>query len=170
MQSSIITNQKRIESIDILRGHTMVILALDHVRDYIHSTANTDDPLNFETTTPLLFLTRWVTHFCAPTFVFLSGTSIYLQSLRKSKKELSAFLIKRGLWLIFIEFAVISLVWTFNPLYQFIPLQVIWAIGISILILGLLIRLPFNFILSLGLILVLGHNLLDKPESAPGWK
>jgi uncharacterized membrane protein len=169
MQPSLTVKSKRIESIDILRGIAMVIMALDHTRDYIHLTANTDDPLNFATTTPLLFFTRWITHFCAPTFVFLSGTSIYLQSLRKSKKELSAFLITRGLWLIFIEFVVISLAWTFNPLYQFIPMQVIWAIGISMLILGLLIRLPFRYIFVLGLIIVFGHNLLDIPESAPGF-
>ncbi len=169
MQPSLTTKTKRIESIDILRGIAMVIMALDHVRDYVHLTANTDDPLNFATTTPFLYFTRWITHFCAPTFVFLSGTSIYLQSLRKTKKELSAFLITRGLWLIFVEIAIISLAWTFNPQYNFIPLQVIWAIGICMLILGLLIRLPFNLILVLGLIIVFGHNLLDIPESAPGF-
>jgi uncharacterized membrane protein len=163
-------NQKRIESIDILRGIVMVLMALDHVRDYFHITANTDDPLNLATTTPALFLTRWITHFCAPIFVFLSGTSIYLQSLRKTKKELSAFLIKRGLWLILAEWMIISLAWTFNPLYNIIPFQVIWAIGISMLILGFAIRLPFKALLSMGLLIVAGHNLLDIPEAAPGFK
>ena len=94
-------NQKRIESIDIIRGIAMVIMALDHTRDYFHIGANLDDPLNLATTTPALYFTRWITHFCAPIFVFLSGTSIYLQSLRKTKKELGIFLLKRGLWLIF---------------------------------------------------------------------
>ena len=84
--------KQRILSIDILRGIVMVLMALDHVRDYFHITAWTDDPLNLETTTPALFFTRYITHFCAPTFVFLSGVSIYLQSQRKSKSELSAFL------------------------------------------------------------------------------
>lgn len=163
-------NQKRIESIDILRGIVMVLMALDHVRDYFHIAANTDDPLNLQTTTPLLFFTRWITHFCAPIFVFLSGTSIYLQSLRKTKKELSAFLIKRGLWLIFAEFIIISLAWTFNPFYNLIPFQVIWTIGISMVILGLLIHIQFNIILVLGLAIVCGHNLLDIPESVPGFK
>src|ERR1700733_1992340 len=93
-------NQKRIESIDILRGLVMIIMAIDHIRDFFHITGNTDDPLNLATTTPLLYFTRWITHLCAPVFVFLSGTSIYLQSLRKTKKELGAFLFKRGLWLI----------------------------------------------------------------------
>src|SRR5215510_4344875 len=104
-------SKTRIESIDILRGVVMIIMALDHVPAYFHITANTDDPLNLATTTPLLYFTRWVTHFCAPVFVLLSGTSIYLQGLRKSKKELSAFLLKRGLWLIFIEIVVISFAW-----------------------------------------------------------
>ncbi|MBC7507937.1 MAG: DUF1624 domain-containing protein, partial [Ferruginibacter sp.] len=101
MQTTLTNNTKRIESIDILRGIVMVIMALDHTRDYFHITGVTDDPLNLATTTPQLFLTRWIAHFCAPIFVFLSGTSIYLQSLRKTKNELSFFLIKRGLWLIF---------------------------------------------------------------------
>lgn len=170
MQPSLTATKKRIESIDILRGIAMVIMALDHVRDYFHLTANIDDPLNLETTSPLLFFTRWVTHFCAPVFVFLSGTSIYLQSLRKTKKELSVFLIKRGFWLIFAEFFIISLAWTFDPLYHILPMQVIWAIGISMVLLGLIIQLPYRIILLLGLIIVFGHNLLDIPESAPGFK
>ena len=170
MQQPLNLQLKRIESIDILRGLVMIIMALDHVRDYFHIAANVDNPLNLATTTPELYFTRWITHFCAPIFVFLSGTSIYLQSLRKTKKALAAFLIKRGLWLIFVEIVIIALAWTFNPSYNFIPLQVIWAIGISMVILGLLIRLPFNFILILGLLIVIGHNLLDIPESAAGFK
>jgi len=171
MDSSTIS-QKRIESIDILRGIVMVIMALDHTRDYFHIGANTDDPLNLATTTPLLFFTRWITHFCAPIFIFLSGTSVYLQSLRKTKKELGIFLLKRGLWLIVAEWVIIAFAWTFNPFYNIVPFQVIWAIGISMVILGLLIliRLPYYGILALGAILVLGHNLLDIPEAAPGFK
>ena len=169
MPKDISQNQKRIESIDVLRGIVMVIMALDHVRDYFHISANIDDPTNLETTTPLLFMTRFITHFCAPVFIFLSGTSIYLQSLKKSKNELSAFLIKRGLWLILVEIIIISFAWSFNPGYNFIFLQVIWAIGISMVILGVVTRLPFNLILGLGLIIVFGHNLLDVPESQPGY-
>jgi len=160
----------RIESIDVVRGIAMIIMALDHVRDFFHVTAFTDDPLNLATTSPLLYFTRWITHFCAPIFVFLSGTSIYLQSLRKTKKELSAFLIKRGLWLILVEVAIISFSWTLDPFYHFIPLQVIWAIGISMVIMGFVVYLPYNFILAIGLIIVFGHNLLDIPEAAPGFK
>jgi uncharacterized membrane protein len=167
MQLIVPAKSARIESIDVLRGIVMVIMALDHVRDYFHQSG---DPLDLATTTPLLFFTRWITHFCAPVFVFLSGTSIYLQSLRKTKKVLQSFLIKRGLWLIFIEIIVISFAWTFNPHYNIIVFQVIWAIGISMVLLGLLIRLPLNVILITGLIIVFGHNLLDIPESAPGFK
>ncbi|HMJ46950.1 MAG TPA: heparan-alpha-glucosaminide N-acetyltransferase domain-containing protein [Ferruginibacter sp.] len=170
MQQALNINQKRIESIDILRGIVMVIMALDHVRDFFHIAGNTDDPLNLATTTPILYFTRWITHFCAPVFVFLSGTSIYLQSLRKPRKELSAFLIKRGLWLIFAELIIITFAWTFNPFYNFFALQVIWAIGISMVILGITIQLPYKVILVLGLLIVFGHNLLDIPESAPGFQ
>lgn len=159
--------KKRIDSIDILRGIVMVIMALDHSRDYFHFA---DAPLDLSTTTTFLFFTRWITHYCAPIFVFLSGTSIYLQGLRKSKSTLQSFLLKRGFWLIFIEITIVTFAWTFNPHFNFIILQVIWAIGISMVVLGLLIRLPYNFILALGLIIVLGHNLLDIPEAAAGFK
>jgi uncharacterized membrane protein len=170
MQSSSAINKKRIESIDILRGLVMIIMALDHVREYFHVGANLDNPLNLATTTPALFFTRWITHFCAPIFVFLSGTSIYLQSLRKTKKELSGFLIKRGLWLILVELILISFGWSFNPNYNFVFLQVIWVIGLSMVLLGLLIYLPFNAILVIGIVIVAGHNLLDIPESAAGFQ
>ena len=165
MQTSL--TKQRIESIDIVRGIAMVIMALDHVRDFFHITANTDDPLNLATTSPLLYFTRWITHFCAPVFVFLSGTSIYLQSQRKTKKELSLFLIKRGLWLIFAEFFIIALGWTFDPLFHLHPMQVIWAIGISMVLLGLLIHLPYKLILALGILILSGYNLMDIPEASP---
>jgi len=163
------TIQQRILSIDILRGIAMVVMALDHVRDYFHIHAWTDDPLNLDTTTPALYFTRYITHFCAPTFVFLSGVSIYLQSLRKTKNELSVFLIKRGLWLIFVELVLVSFAWSFNPAFERFPLGVIWAIGVSMFILGFLIRLPYKVILGLGLLIVFGHNLLDFREAAPGF-
>ena len=164
MQQSL-NSSKRIESIDIIRGLAMVIMALDHVRDYVHIGANTDDPLNLATTSPALYFTRWITHFCAPIFVFLSGTSVYLQSLRKSKKELGIFLLKRGLWLIIAEWTIVAFAWTFNTNFNIIPFQVIWAIGISMAILGLMIWLPFYVILITGLVIVLGHNALDFAEA-----
>jgi uncharacterized membrane protein len=170
MQQPLAAAQKRIDSIDVLRGIVMVIMALDHTRDFFHVAANTGDPLAVPSASPILFFTRWVTHFCAPTFVFLSGLSCYLQSFKKSKKELSSFLVKRGLWLIIAEVIILSFVFTLNPLYNIIFLEVIWAIGISMVILGLLIYLPFPVILTIGLIIVLGHNLLDIQEASPGFK
>src|SRR5690349_14192460 len=124
----------RINSIDLLRGFIMIIMALDHTRDFFHATAWTEDPLNLATTTPFLYLTRWITHLCAPNFVFLAGVSIYFQSLRKTKRELSRFLLKRGLWLILIEIFVVNLEFGFDIHFSFIALQVIWAIGISMVI------------------------------------
>ncbi len=158
--------KNRIESIDLLRGLVMIIMALDHTRDFFHSQALVDDPLNLNTTSPVLFFTRWITHYCAPIFVFLSGTSAYLQSVRKTKKELSLFLIKRGLWLIAVELFIIGFLFSFDIFYTIFGLQVIWAIGISMMLLGLLIWLPFRLLLTFGLILVLGHNLLDFYEKA----
>jgi uncharacterized membrane protein len=160
---------KRIESIDVLRGIVMVIMALDHVRDYFHYAANLDNPLNLATTTPQLFFTRWITHFCAPVFVLLSGVSIYLQGLRKTKKELSLFLLKRGLWLILVEVVVVSFAWTFNPNYDYVFFQVIWAIGISMVLLSVLIHLPMRYIFLLGLLIVAGHDAFDKMEAGSGY-
>lgn len=161
----------RVESIDILRGIVMVIMALDHVRDYFHITANTADPLDIAAFNIPLYFTRWITHFCAPIFVLLSGTSIYLQSLRKTKKELAQFVLKRGLWLIFAEWTLVAFAWTFNPFFNIFPLQVIWAIGISMVLLGLLLWFNFSYIMLLitGGLIVLGHNMLDFVEAAPGF-
>ena len=162
--------QNRIESIDVVRGLAMVLMALDHSRDFFHIGANLDDPLNLTTTTPILFFTRWITHFCAPIFVFLSGTSIYLQSLRKEKKELSKFLMKRGLWLVLVELLIISFALSFNPFYNVFFLQVIWAIGISMIIMGLMAYIPFKYILLLAIIIIFGHNAFDKMETSSTFK
>ena len=156
----------RVNSIDILRGIVMVIMAIDHTRDFFHNEAFTRDPLDAATTHPLLFFTRWITHYCAPVFVFLAGTSAYLSGLKKTKKELSGFLFKRGLWLVVVEVVIVTLGISFNPMYNAIFLQVIWAIGISMILLSLLIWLPFKVILAIGVIIVAGHNLLDYPEAA----
>ena len=155
----------RIDSIDFLRGLVMIIMALDHTRDFFNSQAMVDDPLNFATTTPALFLTRWITHFCAPVFVFLAGTSAFFQRSRKSTAELSRFLITRGLWLVFIEVVIINFAFSFDPTYSVIGLQTIWAIGISMILLGVVIWMPYSAILALGLLIVFGHNALDFYES-----
>lgn len=158
--------RNRITSIDLLRGLVMMIMALDHVRDFFHDQRISSDPLDFQTTTPALYFTRWITHFCAPVFLLLAGTSAYLMSLKMSKQKLSAFLIKRGFWLIFVEVAIIAFAVSFNPFYNALILQVIWATGISMILLGLMVRLPFSVIFITGLIIVFGHNLLDYPEAA----
>lgn len=176
MAQPTVTGRSRIDSIDILRGLVMVIMALDHVRDFFHKAVveGSGDvatgPTDLDHTTPALFFTRWITHFCAPIFVFLAGSSVYLLSLKKSKRQLSSFLIKRGIWLLIVEVVIISLGWTFNPFYNVIILQVIWAIGMSLILLGVLVYLPFNVIFIIGFIIVFGHNLLDYPAISHGLK
>lgn len=171
------TARNRIQSIDILRGIVMVIMALDHVRDFFYKADVSAggaslalDPTNLATTTPLLFFTRWITHFCAPTFVFLAGTSVFLMGKKKSRSELSAFLLKRGFWLVFVELVIITFGWTYNPFFNLFILQVIWAIGISMILLGIVVQLPFWFVFSLGCIIVFGHNLLDYPAINKNFK
>ena len=152
----------RIESIDILRGLAMVIMALDHVRDYFHYGSFFIDPTDFDTTTPFVFFTRFITHNCAPAFIFLAGTSAFLYGSNKPKPQLSKFLFTRGLWLVFLEIAVNGLLWSFDITYSSIFLQVIWAIGLSMIALSLIVYLPKKMILILGIVLVAGHNLLDE--------
>ncbi len=161
MTSTLAAPKQRIQSIDILRGLIMLIMALDHIRDFFHVQAFTDSPTNMATTTPQLFFTRWITHFCAPAFVFLAGTSSWLAGRRKTTNELSSFLIKRGLWLVFIELFIITLAFTFNPLYNLFILQVIWTIGWSMVILGLFVRTSLRVIIIIGCLLVFGHDLID---------
>jgi uncharacterized membrane protein len=163
-------SKPRIQSIDILRGLIMVIMALDHTRDFFHEDGLTGDPLNPDTTTPILYFTRWITHFCAPTFVFLSGLSAWLQSQRKTKKELSFFLITRGIWLIIVDLTIMSFAFTFDIHFSNFILETLWSIGAGMVILGLVIYLPFNLILALGLIIFFGHNLLDYAEADRGGK
>jgi uncharacterized membrane protein len=151
----------RITSIDLLRGLIMIIMALDHTRDYFHKDAFLFDPLDLEKTSVLLFFTRWITHFCAPIFVLLAGTSAFLSGQKKTKKELSIFLVKRGCWLIFLELTVVNFSWFFNIHFSFILLAVIWALGVSMICLAALIHLPRKWLLVVSLLLICAHNLLD---------
>jgi uncharacterized membrane protein len=150
---------QRIQSIDVMRGIIMVLMALDHTRDYFHFPAMIEEATNIGTTTPALFFTRWITHFCAPVFVFLSGTSIYLQSMRKTRKELAWFLLTRGLWLMFAELTIVGFGWSFG--LNFFFLQVIWAIGASMVLLSGLIFFKYWLLAALGIIITLSHNLMD---------
>lgn len=140
----------------------MVIMALDHVRDYFHYGSFFIDPTNLQTTTPLLFFTRFITNFCAPVFVFLSGTSAFLYGSNKSKPALFKFLFTRGIWLIFLEIVVNTFIWTFDVTYSLQIFQVIFAIGFSMICLSFLIYLPRKVILLVGIILIAGHNALDN--------
>jgi len=160
----------RVASIDILRGLVMVLMALDHVRDFF--TDVRFDPLDLSQTTAALFLTRWITHFCAPTFVLLAGVSAYLTGRSCTRAELSRFLWTRGLWLVVLEVTLMSLVWTFNVRYDHgLFLQVIWAIGVSMIALAALVHLPMPQIAAFSLLIIGGHNLLDgiEPQSFGAW-
>ncbi|OQP59900.1 hypothetical protein A3860_35915 [Niastella vici] len=156
---------KRIHSIDLLRGTVMIIMALDHVRDYFHAGAFQFDPTDLSRTDVPLFFTRLITHFCAPVFTFLAGTSAFLNGTKKTKKELSFFLFTRGLWLVVAEMLIVTLGWSFNPAYPVLILQVIWALGVSMMVLSVLIFLPQTVILITGLAIIAAHNLLDAPPS-----
>jgi uncharacterized membrane protein len=147
----------------------MVVMALDHARDYFGQTPF--DPTDLDKTTPALFFTRWITHFCAPTFVFLAGTSAWLTRAKKSDAELSFFLLKRGVWLVFFEVAINDLAWSFDVTYSFPVLQVIWAIGCSMIFLSFLVRLSPRAVAAIGLAIVLFHNTLDHfdPGDRPPW-
>jgi uncharacterized membrane protein len=152
----------RIESIDLLRGIVMIIMALDHVRDYFHRDAFLYSPTDLSQTSVFLFFTRFITHYCAPVFVFLAGISAYLYGANKSRRQTAWYLFTRGLWLIFTELFILSLGRTFNPSFPFFNLQVIWAIGISMIVLSAMIYMRRRFILLIAIILIAAHNLLDN--------
>ncbi|MGB8710786.1 MAG: heparan-alpha-glucosaminide N-acetyltransferase domain-containing protein [Methyloceanibacter sp.] len=147
----------RIVSIDILRGLVMAIMALDHTRDFFGTSGfNPRDVME-----PALFLTRWVTHFCAPTFIFLAGLSAFLYGRGRSAVELSRFLLIRGLWLILVDLTLIKFGWRFElDLYR-LTAGVIFVIGASMVALAALIWLPRWAIAGVTLIMLLGHNLFD---------
>jgi uncharacterized membrane protein len=153
----------RLDSIDLVRGVVMVLMLLDHARDFLHRDGLTADPTDPATTTPLLFLTRWVTHFCAPTFVFLAGMSARLRRLRGVPiASVSRELVARGLFLVALELVVLRpLIW-FDLDPSFLAhLQVIWVIGVSMLVLAALVHAPPLVSALFGLVLVLGHDVFD---------
>jgi len=158
----------RIQSIDALRGLVMIVMALDHIRDFFHYDAFVHNPLDLLNSPADLFLTRWITHFCAPTFIFLTGVSAYLYGLKHTKNESSRFLLTRGLWLIFLEVTVIAFGWFFSWRFDNLTLMVIWAIGISMVFLSLMSRLPYMVILITGLAIVFLHNFTDNIHFTDG--
>jgi len=159
---------KRIESLDLVKGLVMIIMALDHVREYFHYDAFLFDPTDPDSTNISLFFTRWITHYCAPAFSFLAGISAYLVGRKKTKLELSSFLLKRGIWLIFIEFTVVNFAWFFDIHFNTIGLLVIWSLGISMMFLAILIYFRLKYILIFSVLLIFGHNSLDFFEIEKG--
>ena len=154
-------------ALDLLRGLVMVVMALDHVRDYFHRGAFHFDPTDLTRTTAAVFLTRLVTHFCAPVFVFLAGTGAFLYGNRgRTKAELSRFLVTRGLWLVLLEFTWVRFSWSFDPDLRQGGVQVIWALGISMILLAALVHLPLWITTSFGVLMIATHNLLDPLEAA----
>jgi uncharacterized membrane protein len=164
----------RLGSIDLLRGAVMVLMALDHVRDFVSSA--TFDPTDLDKTTPALFFTRWITHFCAPVFVALAGLGAHLQGERgKSKGALSRFLLTRGLWLVVLEHTFVRFGWAYNMTYNMMVAQVIWALGWSMVVLAGLVYLPRPVVAAVAIAGIVGHNALDAVHSktlgawAPVW-
>jgi uncharacterized membrane protein len=155
----------RLDAIDLLRGVVIVLMALDHVKGNIARLPF--EPLDLTQTAPAYFLTRWVTHFCAPVFVFLAGTGAFLYGARgRSKRELAWFLLSRGVWLIVLELTVIRFSWFLNVNYLFSFGQVIWAIGWAMIMLAGLVFLPISAVTVFGLALIAFHNLFDGVHAA----
>jgi uncharacterized membrane protein len=159
----------RIESVDVVRGVIMIIMALDHVREFFSNTGF--DPTDLTRTNVPLFFTRWITHFCAPVFFLLTGTGAYLSLRKQSQAQLSGFLFTRGLWLIFLELVVVRcLGWQFNFDYRLTLLIVLWALGWSMIVLSALIYMPVTWVAAFGVVIIAGHNLLDGIQSSnPIW-
>lgn len=162
--------RRRLDSVDVLRGLVMIVMALDHTREFFSNARF--DPLDLARTTPALWLTRWITHFCAPVFVFLAGTGARLSRARgRSPSALARFLWTRGLWLVIVEATLVSFGWSFDPGLHVVVLQVIWAIGWSMVFLAMLVRLPAAAIGAIGVAIVGLHDLLDpiRPDRFGGF-
>jgi len=162
--------KQRIYSVDLLRGVVMMIMLLDHTRDFVYHNGLISDPTDMSTTSVPLFFSRWITHYCAPTFVFLSGVSIFLQKMNgKSNAELSRFLFTRGLWLVVLEFTVVRTLVVFNFDYSsfFGMAQVIWVIGVSMIVMAAMIFAPLRVIAIFSLTMIFLHNLLDAYDLPP---
>ena len=157
------SRRARLESIDVVRGVIMILMALDHTRDFFGIPGQ--NPTDLANATAALFLTRWITYFCAPVFFLLTGTGAYLSLRRKSPGELSRFLLTRGLWLIFLEVVVVRcFAYQFNVDYRVTMLLVLWALGWAMITLAALVRLPASVVTAFGVLLIAGHNLFDSRE------
>ncbi|MCA4965185.1 DUF1624 domain-containing protein [Pseudomonas sp. Y24-6] len=153
---------QRLLSIDALRGLVILFMLLDHVRETFFLHRQVADPMGIDTTEPALFFSRTLAHLCAPVFVLLTGLSAYLYGEKhQGKSDVSTFLFKRGLFLVVLEFTLVNFAWTFQLPPSVIYMQVIWAIGISMIALAILVWLPRPALFVVGALIVAGHNLLD---------
>ena len=166
--ATVATSKQRIYSIDALRGTIMIIMALDHVRDMIHRGAMSSSPTDLATTTPVLFLTRWITHICAPVFMFTAGLGAYLWWQRgRTKGQLSRYLVTRGLWLVFLELTVMRLAYNFDFAQSYpILLIVLWALGGCMIVMSALAWLPVRVLAVLSVATIVLHNLLDGIQAS----
>src|SRR5687767_4246439 len=164
---------ERLASVDLLRGVVMIIMALDHTRDYVHVGAMHFQPENLEKTTAAIFFTRWITHFCAPVFMFCAGLGAWFWLQRRArsaalqgrpgadKRALSRFLVTRGLWLLLLEFTVVRAGFYFHFTYDVVILLVFWALGMSMIALAALIHLPWRALAVISVAMIALHNLAD---------
>ncbi len=160
---------QRLQSIDALRGLVILFMLLDHVRETFFLHRQVSDPMTIDATDPSLFFSRTLAHLCAPVFVLLTGLSAYLYGQKhQGRGDVSAFLFKRGLFLVVLEFTLVNFAWTFQLPPSVIYMQVIWAIGVSMIALSALVWLPRAWLLAVGVAIVAGHNLLDGLHFAPG--
>ncbi len=168
LAEAVTVKRARLESVDLLRGVVMIIMALDHTRDFFGQPGS---PTNLATASVALFSTRWITHFCAPVFFLLTGTGAFLSLRKRTKSELSRFLFTRGLWLIFLELTLFRcLAMQFNFDYHITIINVLWALGWAMIVLSALVYLPAWVITTFGVVMIATHNLLDSIDSAnPLW-
>jgi uncharacterized membrane protein len=160
--------RSRVLSIDGLRGAIMILMAIDHIRDYINSAAMSFPPTDLARTTAPIFFTRWITHFCAPVFAFTAGLGAFFWAQRRTKVELSRFLVTRGLWLMILEITILRFIMflDFRFTHAFFILTVLWMLGLSMVVLSALVHLPPRLLVALSLAVVAGHNLLDGVQAA----
>lgn len=168
LAEAVTVKRARLESVDLLRGVIMIIMALDHTRDYFGQPGS---PTNLATASAALFLTRWITHFCAPVFFLLTGTGAFLSLHKRTTRELSRFLFTRGLWLIFLELTLFRcLAVQFNFDYHITIINVLWALGWAMIVLSVLVYLPVWAVTIFGIVMIATHNLLDPINSSdPFW-
>ncbi len=161
--------RQRLLCIDALRGLMILFMLLDHVRETFLLHRQVSDPMSIDSTEPALFISRTLAHLCAPVFVLLTGLSAWLYGQKyQGRSDVTAFLFKRGVFLVVLEFTLVNFAWTFQLPPAVIYMQVIWAIGVSMLALAALVWLPRRWLIVLALVIIAGHNVLDGLHFAPG--